>query len=362
MVGGFIIAWLNTAPETIFFLTALETNNPNFAVGAICGSAIVVCTIAIGFCVFIGSKARRSNSITLFPGVQRQAQMLGASLILAALVIVFGFQYYLGILGIFLYMLFVAYTLLNKASSGHSSSSSSSPPILSSSSFMPPSLSLSFSSSPSLINSSTPINLAPSSPSRMGSGTNKLDGTVISIPSEKDVESGNDEKEVEHPLWHGIAYLTVGGALIYMFSEPFINAVVQAGHLMEINPIVLAFFFAPIASEAPEILESISLSRKGKIQNINIAFSNLVGGTISKTTLLCGILCLYGYWRGFEWVSPAYTVSMLMVLVCTGAAASFGFVAEHPRWRGQVLMGLFFFVAIIQYFFASPNYSNVFLG
>jgi Ca2+/Na+ antiporter len=39
----------------------------------------------------------------------------------------------------------------------------------------------------------------------------------------------------------------------------------------------------------PEILESISLSRKGKIQNINIAVSNLMGGTITKTTLLCGV-------------------------------------------------------------------------
>lgn len=67
------------------------------------------------------------------------------------------------------------------------------------------------------------------------------------------------------------------------------------------------------------------------------------------------ILCLYGYWRNFEWVSPAYTVSMLMVLICTGTAASFGFVAEHPKWRGQMLIGLFFVVAIVQYFFASPS-------
>lgn len=43
------------------------------------------------------------------------------------------------------------------------------------------------------------------------------------------------------------------------------------------------------ASEMPEILESISLSRKGRSQSINIAFSNLVGGTITKTTLLCGV-------------------------------------------------------------------------
>jgi Ca2+/Na+ antiporter len=59
-----------------------------------------------------------------------------------------------------------------------------------------------------------------------------------------------------------------------------------------VNAILLAFFLAPIASEMPEILESISLSRKGNTQNINIAYSNLIGGTITKTTLLLGV-CLH---------------------------------------------------------------------
>ncbi len=57
----------------------------------------------------------------------------------------------------------------------------------------------------------------------------------------------------------------------------------------QVSPTLLAFFLAPIASEAPEILESISLSRKGHPQSINVAFSNLVGGTLSKTTLLCAV-------------------------------------------------------------------------
>lgn len=95
--------------------------------------------------------------------------------------------------------------------------------------------------------------------------------------------------EEDKNVWKGIGFLAIGGTLIYAFSEPFIQSVVSIGKWMSINTIALAFFFAPIASEAPEILESISLSRKGKTQNINIAFSNLVGGTISKTTLLLGV-------------------------------------------------------------------------
>lgn len=40
LIGGLLIAWLNTAPETIFFVTALQSGNPRFAVGAVSGSTI----------------------------------------------------------------------------------------------------------------------------------------------------------------------------------------------------------------------------------------------------------------------------------------------------------------------------------
>ena len=96
-------------------------------------------------------------------------------------------------------------------------------------------------------------------------------------------------EEHKEPIWKGAAYLVVGGSMIFTFSSPFIGSVVETARVWEVNPILLAFFLAPIASEAPEILESISLSRKGNPQSINIAFSNLVGGTITKTTLLTGV-------------------------------------------------------------------------
>jgi Ca2+/Na+ antiporter len=68
VIGGLIIAWLNTAPETIFFITALSSGNPRFAVGAVSGSSIVVCTIALGTCLWIGTTARKS-CIILQPAV-----------------------------------------------------------------------------------------------------------------------------------------------------------------------------------------------------------------------------------------------------------------------------------------------------
>jgi len=69
VIGGLIIAWLNTAPEAIFFITALLSHNPRFAVGAVSGSSIVVCTVALGTCLWIGATARKSGNIHLQPQV-----------------------------------------------------------------------------------------------------------------------------------------------------------------------------------------------------------------------------------------------------------------------------------------------------
>lgn len=101
--------------------------------------------------------------------------------------------------------------------------------------------------------------------------------------------SSSNSEEEEEPVWKGLLTLLVGGALIILFSDDFINSVVYVANEANINAVLLAFFLAPIASEMPEILEAISLSRKGKINSINVAYSNLIGGTISKTSLLIGV-------------------------------------------------------------------------
>ncbi|KAL0489647.1 antiporter CaxA [Acrasis kona] len=304
IIGGFIISWLNTAPETIFFITALESNSPSFAVGAISGSVIVVCTVAVGSCVYIGAKSRETGTIHLQPGVRRQAHILGGSLIVITSALIFGFQYWIGILGVTYYVGFLCWTIFHRTASTPSTAI---------------------------------VHKSPSVESQT---------SIVIEDVAKEHESDDDEEE--QPTWKGVAYLLAGAILIYSCSEPFISSVVNIGKGVGLSPVTLAFFFAPIASEAPEILESISLSRKGKTQSINIAFSNLVGGTLSKTTLLLGILCFYAQNRGYTWVSPTYTVSMSLVLLCALSSAAFGFSEKHSAGRGLMLAALFFFCGIVQ--------------
>eukprot|EP00164_Ancoracysta_twista_P012650 GFYU01019925.1.p1 GENE.GFYU01019925.1~~GFYU01019925.1.p1 ORF type:complete len:351 (+),score=85.65 GFYU01019925.1:53-1105(+) len=290
IVGGFVIAWLNTAPETVFFITALEQNNPNFAVGALSGSVIVVATVALGACIYYGSSARDSGRIFLQHGVRKQSAILLLTLMGPLICVITGFSGMLGMIFIAEYLAFVVFSLQDKK-------------------------------------------------------TDNKD--IIKVEDLEAAEDSDDEEEA--PTWKGVAYLVAGGGLIMLFSDKFIQAIAAIGTELHFGSLVLAFFLGPIASEAPEILESVSLSRKGKTQNINIAFSNLMGGTISKTTLLLGILNMYAVTRGFEW-NYHYTISLMLVTTAAGAAAVIGsFFQEVPKWHGFLLIGVFLFTAIVQY-------------
>jgi len=293
VIGGVVIAWLNTAPEAIFFITALNSGNPRFAVGAVSGSSIVVCTVALGACFWIGATARKNANIVLQPAVKKQCSILGASTIVTAAIAFTGFNLICGFAGVAYYLWFMYYSLKHK---------------------------------------------------ELEEGEqNKHDEEKGALVVE--------EEEEEVSVLKGIMYLVAGGILIVAFSSPFINTVVEAASIMKVNPILLAFFLAPVASEAPEILESISLSRKGNSQSINIAYSNLVGGTVTKTTLLVGIFCFFGVEKGFVWETPQYPLSLALLIVCAGAAAAIGaLLPTQTRWHGMCLFILFVVTGCIQYF------------
>jgi len=307
IIGGLLIAWLNTAPEAIFFVSALQAGQSQFAVGAISGSSIVVTTVAVGACLTIAGAARNHAPILLQARVKTQSKVLLASCAIPLAMILFGFSIMLTLVGVAFYTVFLVYSLT--ADAGNKGAHSHVP----------------------------------------AAEAAKLRGDLEADIGAMDIED-LDEEEDERPVWQGFVYLLVGGGMILYFSEPFISSVAAIAIDLGINPMLLAFFLAPIASEAPEILESMSLSRKGKLQNINIAYSNLVGGTITKTTLLCAVFSYYGVNEGYDWESPSWTVSMSLLIVSAAAAAIIGAYVERPSaTHGTFLLCLFCVIGVIQF-------------
>merc|ERR1712137_466836 len=183
IIGGLVIAWLNTAPETIFFITALNGNNPNFAVGAVSGSTIVVSTVALGACLVIGSRARGRKPFNLQVSVKKQCFILAGSVSLPVLACMIGFNMFVAALGCGMYCAFLYYSL--RYSNSHQSDKK----------------------------------------------------------EDQDLEVGFvEEEEEEESVIKGALYLLVGGILIVLFSSPFITSVVEVATLWRVSPSLLAFF------------------------------------------------------------------------------------------------------------------------
>eukprot|EP00003_Mantamonas_plastica_P004843 TRINITY_DN1389_c0_g1_i3.p1 TRINITY_DN1389_c0_g1~~TRINITY_DN1389_c0_g1_i3.p1 ORF type:complete len:226 (-),score=64.94 TRINITY_DN1389_c0_g1_i3:1372-2049(-) len=176
VVGGIIIAWLNTAPEAIFLISALESGNIRFATGAISGSAIVVCTVALGCCMWFGAHARKENSLYLYPSVRTQCLILAASTVGTMVTAIVGFNMFLGVVGVLEYVAFMYFSLTNKGAVEGGQA-----------------------------------------------GAEKEHGDIEVGGGDSD----SDDDEPEEPVGKGIAYLVAGGVLIFASSEPFIDSVVS---------------------------------------------------------------------------------------------------------------------------------------
>eukprot|EP01130_Rhizamoeba_saxonica_P005989 TRINITY_DN2373_c0_g1_i2.p1 TRINITY_DN2373_c0_g1~~TRINITY_DN2373_c0_g1_i2.p1 ORF type:complete len:208 (+),score=26.98 TRINITY_DN2373_c0_g1_i2:450-1073(+) len=175
---------------------------------------------------------------------------------------------------------------------------------------------------------------------------------------EVDIEEGpssdTSSKSAEESTLKGVVYLLVGGLIIVLCSDDFINSVVTYAQKLSVNPVLLAFFLAPIASEMPEVLESIQLSRKGKSNSINIAYSNMVGGTISKTTFLCGLFSYFGSTKNYQWIVPNYSISLILLALAAAVASLIGItIPKLRKHHSYILFFLFAFISIVQYYLNS---------
>lgn len=283
------------------------------------GSVIVVTTVALGACICLGASARRSRTISIVPSVAKQSAVLLATVCVTLLIpLMGGFSVTAGVLGVLGYGAFLAMSLQGKAA-------------------------------PMLAEDSLP---GPAVAEGESAQDDDESARMVKVADGDD----DDHEHGDTPTAKGVIYLLAGGLLIFLYADDFIDAVVTGASSLHLSPTLLAFFLAPVASEAPEILESIQLSKNGNNQNINVAFSNLVGGTISKTTLLFAIFNFYGVARGFAY-EPGYTVSIVLLSLCAGAAGATGAIRSEkvPFSRGVAFFVLFAFTGFIQYFSTTTN-------
>jgi Ca2+/H+ antiporter len=84
--------------------------------------------------------------------------------------------------------------------------------------------------------------------------------------------------------------LGLGTLLVVLISDPMVSVLSEVGKRSGISPFYISFIFAPLASNASEVIASYKYALKKTSQSITISMSALEGTLLYCTLLYCTLL------------------------------------------------------------------------
>ena len=101
-------------------------------------------------------------------------------------------------------------------------------------------------------------------------------------------------EEQQTRIKHRAAFmLGLGTLLVVLISDPMVSVLSEVGKRTGISPFYISFIFAPLASNASEVIASYKYALKKTSQSITISMSALEGAThpvLYCTVLYCTVL------------------------------------------------------------------------
>ena len=140
--------------------------------------------------------------------------------------------------------------------------------------------------------------------SQKSPSTTDSEGFIDSMEREgKEVEE-EEKEEIPEDLSHlapeeqqrRIKYraafmLGLGTLIVIIISDPMVSVLSEVGARTGISPFYISFIFAPLASNASEVISSFKYSLKKSSQSINISMAALEG--INMTIFFCVFVLLF---------------------------------------------------------------------
>eukprot|EP00932_Pfiesteria_piscicida_P021159 SRR837773.796.p3 GENE.SRR837773.796~~SRR837773.796.p3 ORF type:complete len:170 (-),score=68.67 SRR837773.796:65-517(-) len=112
--------------------------------------------------------------------------------------------------------------------------------------------------------------------------------------------------------------MTLGSALVLIFSDPTVDVLSEIGNRLEISPFYVSFVLAPVASNATELVAAYNYAKKRTAKSMTTSLSSLLGAGVMNNTFCLGIFLGLVYFQGLAWQFSAETFAILFVEVCVG--------------------------------------------
>ncbi|MBU0951660.1 MAG: hypothetical protein KKH91_02355 [Elusimicrobia bacterium] len=171
---------------------------------------------------------------------------------------------------------------------------------------------------------------------------------TIAIKFYKEAQKKAEGEYENVNLLKSIIFLLVGGIIIFLCSEPFVDSMIEFAHVVGISPVIIAILLGPIASEMPEkITAYITVLRNGELAEISI--SNFIGSKVNHNSLLLGTIGLVALYKGSGIVHGIITPSFIYMTILTVFATISLARGKLARWQGWVFVGFYFGTVILAF-------------
>ncbi len=107
----------------------------------------------------------------------------------------------------------------------------------------------------------------------------------------------------------------LGTLLVLLFSDPMVSVLSEVGRRTGISSFYISFVFAPLASNASEVIASYNYALKKTSHSMEIALSTLEGAAIMNNTFCLGIFMFLIYSQSLSWEYFSETSSIIFVQV-----------------------------------------------
>jgi cation:H+ antiporter len=164
--------------------------------------------------------------------------------------------------------------------------------------------------------------------------------TVGTEEKHKDVvlEKISDDKLVkEGPIWKAWVILFVSAVFIYLGANYTIESIIKLSELLKLGKEVIAVSAVAFGTSLPELVVSISATRKGKPE---IAIGNILGSNIFNALAVMGIPALFG-----ALIIPSSIISFGLPIMLI-ATLLFVFITQDKEvagWEGWMLLIFYVF-------------------
>lgn len=157
-----------------------------------------------------------------------------------------------------------------------------------------------------------------------------------------------DHGVTSRDMARAIAAMTIGGAIIIVCAEEFVDSMIRIAELVGISPISIAIVISPIASELPEkITAYLTVMRNGKLAEISIC--NFMGSKVNHNSLLLAVMPLVGAFIGKHNIPGIVGMPFVMMTILTVIATLSLARRKLEHWQGWFFLGFYIVVIYIAY-------------